>query len=327
MLAKDEMAWLQAAAEKAIWHSHRETKENKNAKRREEYFVASLVLNGPELIKENWNPFLKHLGLSVSIAGIFCHGRPQVKWDIGWATGQVELADLLIVIRTRRNKTDDWNERACLIQAKMADDSGQLDLGNPSQTNNNYKQLFLYTTWPPFNFTTPPLDKTIQREFSDKSGGQAGYYSTISKKLDWPENLVGWIGGCPWAVPINAHGSKPSQNLAGLMIQMLDGKAGRSLVKADKAKPSTWSGTINEVLDKLASEKLKAGPYLSSTRVNEVLCYMTNPAPELFKNVTLLAGGGEDDDGGGDRAHEISQADTESGHVPTLLIEVGPAED
>jgi hypothetical protein len=303
------------------------TTANSNNKRREEYFVASLVLNGPQLIKANWSPILQQLGLSVSIAGIFCHGRPQVKWDVNWASGTVELADLLIVIRTRRNRADDWNERACLIQAKMADHSGQLDLGSQSSTsNNNYKQLCLYTTWPPFNFTSPPLDTSTMREFSDKSGGQTGYYSTISQELRWPEDLVGWIGGCPWAVPKNAHGSKPSQSLGGLMIKMLDGKAGKSLVKSDKAKRSTWSGTIDEVLKQLASAKLKAGPYSNASRVNDVLCFMTDPAPELFKNIKLLAESGEGNDGGGDQVSDTSEAVPEGGYVPTLLIEVGPAE-
>lgn len=83
---------LIAAIEKAIWKTHHSTlPSSKTGQIREEYYVASLVQNGPNIIKGKWQPILNKMSLNVNVAGAFCHGRPQVKWTDGVVTGHVEL--------------------------------------------------------------------------------------------------------------------------------------------------------------------------------------------------------------------------------------------
>lgn len=120
--------------------------------KKEVAYVAAVTLGGIYDIAEAWNPICSGRGISLRLAGVFCHAAPIVKFGRKPLERKCELADLLVVTDIR--KSGALIRRAALIQAKMARAKQRVSLTGPS----SYKQLDLYQHWYRFDFLDPAYD-------------------------------------------------------------------------------------------------------------------------------------------------------------------------
>ncbi|KDB08026.1 hypothetical protein LIG30_2825 [Burkholderia sp. lig30] len=231
-----EVESLYSGANSSIWRSHARAHDLAKKAAREEDFVATLVTDGVPLLEERWRKVLGGKGIDVQVAGVFCHGHPQVEFD--YPNGRVELADLLVVHRHSEGRSD--ATRAMLIQAKMSvDGTHKLDPKDP--------QLTLYTTWPNFEFVTGGL-KTGLRQINEK--GKGSRYSLVLAREAYPEDIE-WADQCPWSGTPAAVNLTASRSLSKCLGDMLLGKDGR-LVHFGSSTDQ-WSMMIKELLEVTAT--------------------------------------------------------------------------
>lgn len=223
---------LYSGANSAIWHSHQLADHLANRKTREEDYVATLVTNGVPRLLERWESLLRSKGIALKLAGVFCHGHPQVSFGV--PPRQVELADLLVV--HQHTKGARVSARAILLQAKMSTDSThRLSASDP--------QLQLFSTWPSFEFVTGSLAPGL-RDIKEK--GKGSRYALIHDGPSYPENIT-WTDQCPWAASPATTLLTADRSLARLLGDMLLNKDGRQF-QLGKPKDD-WSRTIQELLE------------------------------------------------------------------------------
>lgn len=183
-----------------------------------------------------WSPILGQLGCSVTSIGVFTHASPQVKFfdTISNTDQRRELADLLVVIDfTKNNATD---RRAQLIQAKLAEDCGQIVLDKSGTAQRN-----LYLKWP--KFTMPSSYDQHDRDLNDPSsagsatdGCRFGGISLNSPVRSWSQ--------IPTAFNMDV---RQGVALGSTLAAMLDGSAGRAAVIGGT---DPWSTLVDELIDK-----------------------------------------------------------------------------
>lgn len=231
-LTKTEIQSVYSAANSAIWHSHAHAATSAMKTVREEDFVATLVTDGVPILADRWAELLSPKGIDVKIAGVFCHGQPQVAF--GTPRNRVELADLLIVHQhTSESKT---TSRAMLIQAKMSSDSTHtLPITDP--------QLLLFSTWPTFEFVSGGMQPGPR---DIKESGRGSRYALVHSDHAFPEDIR-WVDQCPWAVSSATRILTGEHSFARVLGDMLLGKDGRI---ARLRKPNDdWSRLIKELLE------------------------------------------------------------------------------
>lgn len=253
LFALYERESLYSGANSAIWHSHQLADHLAKSKAREEDYVATLVTDGVPLLLERWEPLLRPKGIALKLAGVFCHGHPQVSF--GAPPNQVELADLLIV--HQHTKGSRVSARALLLQAKMSSDSThRLSASDP--------QLQLFSTWPSFEFVTGGLAPGLR---NIKEKGKGSRYALVHDGSAYPEHIM-WTDQCPWATSPARTMLAADRSLARLLGDILLNKDGRPF-QLGKPKDD-WSRTIHELLQITGKrtykrENIKRGPTLRSS--------------------------------------------------------------
>lgn len=231
LLSPHERESLYAGANAAVWHSHQLATHTAKKAVREEDLVATLVSDGVPILADRWVEVLKPRGYSVQVAGVFCHGHPQVKF--GSPPERVELADLLVVHHHhgRRRST----ARALLLQAKVSSDAThKLSPTDP--------QLKLYSKWPAFEFVTGGLLPGVR---DLKETGRGSRYALVLDRSAFPEDIR-WADQCPWAACPPAVLLSADRSLAKVLGDMVLGRDGRQF---HVARPrDEWSRTIHELL-------------------------------------------------------------------------------
>ena len=121
--------------------------------------VAGLVLDSTPMIHSALAAVLSPFGLSVHIAGVFCHQSPIVEPE-GFDTG-CELGDLLVAY-VHRPRRAPMIANAILLQAKVTSDQ-------PYEVDRNGQvQLALYSKWPEFTYARPPGLASKKRSVTPK---------------------------------------------------------------------------------------------------------------------------------------------------------------
>lgn len=231
LLAPHERESLYSGANSAIWHSHSLAGDLAKGSAREEDYVATLVTNGIPFLADRWGPLLQPKGVSLRLAGVFCHGYPQVSFDS--PPKRVELADLLVI--HQHTKAGRVSARAILLQAKMSSDSTHhLSSSDP--------QLDLFSRWPPFEIVTGGLAPGL-RDLKER--GKGSRYALVHDRQAYPEKIT-WADQCPWAASPAAQQLTADRSLARLLGDMLLNKDGRPF-KLGKTK-DVWSQTVQELL-------------------------------------------------------------------------------
>lgn len=319
LLAAHERESLYSGANSAIWHSHHLAGHSAKSSAREEDYVATLVTNGVPRLAERWDPLLRTRGIALKLAGVFCHGHPQVSF--GSPSSQVELADLLVV--HQHTKGARTSARAILLQAKMSTDSThKLSASDP--------QLHLFSAWPPFEFVTGGLAPGL-REIKEK--GKGSRYALVHDGPAYPEHIT-WGDQCPWAASPAAQMLTADRSIARLLGDMLLNKDGRPF-QLGKPKDD-WSRTIQELLQTTGQRTYRRanigrGP---TPRITEALAGSsgvmlmyghTASAPSASRASVLdrYFGAAPASQGNGDdsRLPPIEQRDQTSGGISSLIIE------
>lgn len=322
IFALHERESLYSGANAAVWHSHHLAGLLAKSNAREEDYVATLVTNGVPLLAERWEPLLRSKGIALKLAGVFCHGHPQVSF--GMPSRQVELADLLVVHEHRKGTR--VSARAILLQAKMSTDAThRLSASDP--------QLHLFSYWPQFEFVTGGLTPGL-RDLKEK--GKGSRYALVHDGPAYPEH-ISWADQCPWAVCTATQVLSADRSVARLLGDLLLNKDGRPF-QLDPPKDD-WSRTIQELLETTGQRtykrtNIKRGP---TPRITEaftwepgvMLAYMQHgqvaprsPASRAsildryFGSVPNAQSGGRDND-----LPPAEQRDQPPGGMSSLLIE------
>lgn len=198
---------------------------------REEDFVATLVSLGIQNLGHRWIPLLSAKGIAMRLSGVFCHGHPQVKFG----SSKVELADLLVV-HQHTSAAGSTSMRALLVQAKMSDDAThKLPSGD--------EQLLLFSTWPPFEFSSGGLRPGIRNL---KETGKGSRYALVLNDHAFPEDIT-WADQCPWGESLAVQQLAVSRSFARTLGSLLLGWDGRPVY--EHSKSDDWSTTIKELLE------------------------------------------------------------------------------
>lgn len=230
-LTPAEVESIYSGANAAVWHSHHFAAQNARSAAREEDYVAALVTDGVPVLAHRWISLLSKKGIALKIAGVFCHGHPQVAF--GTPQSKIELADLLVVHQHQTKVRT--TSRAMLIQAKMsADATHRLSPSDP--------QLALFSTWPDFEFVTGGLAPGFRNL---KEVGKGSRYALVLDARAYPEDIT-WADQCPWAACAANQNLSAERSFAKMLGDMLLEKDGRT-VQIRRPKDA-WSQTIVELL-------------------------------------------------------------------------------
>lgn len=208
-------------------------------------FIASLVENGAGLLESGWQGILARDGITVRVAGVFCHQSPMV--DIqeqppyAVPTLRCELADLLVLhSHLRTDGKVFW--RGVLMQAK-AHSCHSIVPEEP--------QLWLYRDWPQFVISAPGFDRR-RRDFAQDQ--RSGVYGLVShsgwRVLPAHNPLIG----------TSASGLDLSEFLVNMLFDMDPEQPSRTSAHGRQVyKNSTrdWSPTIWELLHVTAAKALR----------------------------------------------------------------------
>lgn len=227
-----EVESIYSAANSAIWHSHHLAHGLATGAPREEDFVATLVTDGVKILDDRWREILSPKGIDLAVAGVFCHGHPQVDFDS--AKNPVELADLLIVhFNSSKARI---TARALLIQAKISSKATR-------KLPRNDPQLILYSSWPPFEFVTGGLKPGLRYL---RESGKGSRYALVHSRCSFPEDIT-WADQCPWASCAAREDLAAERSLSKLLGDVLLEKDGRRF--CFKKPRDEWSRTISELLE------------------------------------------------------------------------------
>ncbi|KAF1687975.1 hypothetical protein B1992_00615 [Pseudoxanthomonas broegbernensis] len=328
LLDSYEKASLYSGANAAIWYSHHLANRLAKVAAREEDYVATLVTDGLLHLAERWSKLLEPRRIAIHVAGVFCHGHPQVAF--GNSSSQVELADLLIVHRhASRNRS---TARAILLQAKMSTD-GTLALASDD------KQLELYSKWPPFRFVTGGL-ASGDRDLNEK--GKGSRYALILQGSAYPEQIT-WADQCPWAASVANRQLSAASSLAKLLGDMLLGKEGRPF-RQDRPRDQ-WSRMILELLRVTGKRtykrtnigrgdtpRLAAGPTAAAGLMfmaSGTLPARVPPQAHVRSFSRRFFAAAPLADNGGDRIDDLPRSPGQAGEggVSTLIIETSEIND
>jgi len=202
-------------------------------------FIAGLVLEStPLLYNALSNIFLRH-GISFSIAAVFCHQTPKLKYS-GMRKSSCELGDMLVV-HVHRKRSGDLQRNALLYQAKMSSKQ-------PHRIQASGKdQLKLYTDWPDFQYHNSPPLTGERRSVSPKVPHTGAQYLLIDDRP--PNNPQSGLLGFPNTYPIGS--SMPDEflrdhnHLAAELLNFLLFRSGRAFEDRQSAsQKKDWSQVV-----------------------------------------------------------------------------------
>ncbi len=107
--------------------------------------IYNLIGRALPKVQTGWKGQLSPLGVTATLTGVVCHGRPYVRYP--GAVKSCELGDFLLV-HDHRPVPAVLERRAAIIQAKV--------FGVTGVTSKNPIQLGLYQKWPRFTYTDWP---------------------------------------------------------------------------------------------------------------------------------------------------------------------------
>ncbi len=288
-LSGSDMSQLHALACNAITQSHAKAFSEITAKKLsptqwETIFVAHLCRAMVNVAHRWKNVFTKAApGLGLSMATVFTHQTPYVKWVNGAIRRRCELADVLLVVIDRTSSTP--KGVAVLVQAKNST-AGSVTLSSRSEKN----QFDLLSTRPKFDVDAALAPTKI--DLSHLSPDSALVYGlTSSSSTHLPSRHSGvhhWLTTDGLSGSAGTYKVTGEDCLAYLLTGMLPGKfgwefdlppKGNGWKTIDAASPrDDWSTLINYLLEATFAKPLTATHSASmgrSSRGQEDVLYLT----------------------------------------------------
>ena len=159
-------------------------------KPQESDFVAGLVVESTPIIYSALKSVLSPRRVSVSMAAVFCHQKPEV----GFGSRACELGDILFAY-FHTPKTGPARRNAILFQAKT---SSQQTYRIRSKEERN--QLRLYLGWPDFVYQRSSFLTGLKRSVTPKAPHAGAQYMLIDNRS--PEQPMSGLLGFPGSYPI-----------------------------------------------------------------------------------------------------------------------------
>jgi hypothetical protein len=242
-------------------------------------FVAAVTLGGINDIAKAWRPLCAGHGLTLQLAGVFCHAAPVVTFkDHSGRTGHCELADLLVVVDV--TNAGGLIRRAALIQAKMARAAERVSLSAPSSR----VQLDLYQNWHKFRFQESAYGIS-QVDFTKGGGGRdSGTIGVIDRHL---KSQPVWTQHAARPTPATIL-NQP--HLGKFIAEMVDGSRPGFGRLATPTLQTDWSKTVERLLEVTYQRAFHHKPILGPTRaprgVHAIACLsftmMANPMAGIW---------------------------------------------
>jgi hypothetical protein len=234
--------------------------------KKEVAYVAAVTLGGIYDIAEAWRPICSGHGMSLRLAGVFCHAAPIVRFKGRSGKTDCELADLLVVTDIRMGST--LTRRAALIQAKMARAKQRVSLTGPS----SYKQLDLYQNWHRFDFLDPAYPMS-QVNFHVGAGPfWSGTFGVIDPRFDAQPR---WTQ--PSARPTPSIITNHDPRLGCFIAEMTDGTRPGFGRIATPSLNTDWSKTVELLLRvtyaRAFGERAILGPARPPRGASAVACF------------------------------------------------------
>ena len=233
-------------------------------------YVAAVTLGGIRDIASAWEPICSGLGLTIRLAGVFCHAAPIVTFKGASGRTSCELADLLVVADIKKRGL--LIRRATLIQAKMARAKQRVSLSGPSSR----MQLDLYQNWHRFDFKDPAYGmKRVDFTIGPRPAW-SGTFGTIDPRFDGQPR---WTQHLARPTPRNIHKNDP--RLGHFIAEMADGTQPGFGRLATPSLKTDWSKVVERLLSvtytRAFGDKAILGPARPPRGTNAVACFGAKP--------------------------------------------------
>jgi hypothetical protein len=203
--------------------------------------ICMLVLEGTRYLGRTLSAVLGNAGMSCTLASVFCHQRPEVRFN----GGGCELGDVLFVHRHRSLDPERSTNSALLLQAKKSESSTyEISAGD-------LQQLRLYTQWPQFTYhRSGPMLNGIKRNIQPKSAHPGAQYLLIDDSSHdlARSGVLGLPGTYCMAVSPAQKLLLSHWSLADALIDFLVGLTGRPFLDDPSTDGSNWSAVVHDLL-------------------------------------------------------------------------------
>jgi hypothetical protein len=234
--------------------------------KKEVAYVAAVTLGGIYDIAAAWTPICSGRGVSLRLAGVFCHAAPIVRFRGKSGKTDCELADLLVVTDIRKRGV--LTRRAALIQTKMARAKQRVSLTGPSSR----KQLDLYQNWYHFDFLDPAYPMSRVNFRVGTRPFWSGTFGAIDPRFDaqprWTQHRARPTPGI-----ITNHDPR----LGCFIAEMADGTRPGFGRLATPSLDTDWSKTVELLLrvtcTRAFADKAILGPARPPRGANAVVCF------------------------------------------------------
>lgn len=239
-------------------------------------FIAGLVLETMPQLSISWNHIFSHYRIKLSIASVFCHQSPKVKFS-EISKSSCELGDILFV-HVHTDLQGSKFRNALLYQAKVTHNQPY------SLHSNELDQLSLYYSWPQFTYTSSGKLNGKERNVLPKMPHTGAQYMLIDDRP--PHDPQSGLVGIPGTYPIGScMASKKLYDHNMLELELFDFlslRSGRAFEDFDSTMDD-WSAIVWDLLDvgltkafnrkRSGFSKRKRG-WASDTRIYDGLSYM-----------------------------------------------------
>jgi hypothetical protein len=239
--------------------------------KKEVTYVAAVTLGGIYGIAEAWRQICSGHGISLRLAGVFCHAAPMVRFKGAQGKTDCELADLLVVTDIRKGGA--LTRRAALIQAKMARAKQRVSLTGRSSR----KQLDLYQNWYRFDFIDPAYPMSRVNFLNGSGPFWSGTFGVIDSRFD---RRPCWTQHRARPTPSIIHGNDP--RLGRFIAEMADGTRRGFGRLATPSLNTDWSKTVELLLTVTYARAFgdqAMGPTRPPRGANAVVCFGTKAMP------------------------------------------------
>jgi hypothetical protein len=228
-------------------------------------YVAAMTIGGIHEIANAWGPICSGQGITMRLAGVFCHAAPVVTFNGKSGKTDCELADLLVVTDLKRRSQ--LTRRAALIQAKMARAKQRLSLTGPSSC----RQLDLYQNWHRFDFVDSAYGMTGVDFQVGPGSVWSGTFGAIDPRFDGQPR---WTQHLPSPTPQIIYRTSPQ--LGRFMAEMADGTQPGFGRLATPSLKTDWSKTVELLLTvtyaRAFGDKAVLGPARPPRGTSAVVC-------------------------------------------------------
>ena len=205
--------------------------------------VAGLVLVGAPILLSGMQNALARHGISSSLAAVYCHQTPKVRFS-GMQKSCCEVGDLLLVhAHTPRDGPTIRN--ALLLQAKASSHQPYAVAGKETD------QLALYRDWPRFMYHESPPLSGQERDVLPKCSHPGAQYILIDDRppQDARSGLLAFSGTYPVGVCMPdafLHDHNPFERE---FVDFLRLRSGRAFLGRAEAQNDGWSALVWDLLN------------------------------------------------------------------------------